>query len=415
MLHRYCCRRRSSSTVVVATFLIRIYRNHQKKKTKKREEEFWICGDGERGVDGNAEIIDLLTLSHCLSASRVLYLALDISPSSSSSSNPATPRFNLHQALELTNSNLTQISLHRKSCRNETMELMVSLMCAWLKKLIKSKHDVVDVVDLLLDMNCVGLKPNFSMIEKVISLYWDMGKNERTVLFVKEVLRREIAYREDGMEGHKGGPTGYLAWKMMTQPSLERARADRQLRKQFCILLWGRCPSIPPGRCLGLAKGRCPLDPCELTGKLDPRHSQRSGNLESINITNFYVRDLLLRNGYDNRGERAERIGKSLVQLKRRRLIALQMVHERLLAMYICAGRGLEAERQLWGMKLVGKEADGDLYDIVLAICASQKEAGSIAQLMSRMGVGNFVAGTKKNDLTVRTFEDLSQAMQVPF
>ncbi|CAL5333983.1 unnamed protein product [Camellia sinensis] len=95
------------------------------------------------------------------------------------------------------------------------MELMVSLMCAWLKKLIKSKHDVVDVVDLLLDMNFVGLKPNFSMIEKVISLYWDMGKNERAVLFVKEVLRQEIAYREDGMEGHKRGPTGYLAWKMM--------------------------------------------------------------------------------------------------------------------------------------------------------------------------------------------------------
>ncbi|KAL7247266.1 hypothetical protein ACSBR2_002226 [Camellia fascicularis] len=65
------------------------------------------------------------------------------------------------------------------------------------------------------------------------------------------------------------------------------------------------------------------------------------------------------------------------------------MVHERLLAMYICAGRGLEAERQLWAMKLVGKEADGDLYDIVLAICASQKEAGPIAQLMSRTGVAS--------------------------
>lgn len=49
------------------------------------------------------------------------------------------------------------------------------------------------------------------------------------------------------------------------------------------------------------------------------------------------------------------------------------VVYERLLAMYICAGRGLEAERQLWEMKLVGKEADRELYDIVLAICASKK------------------------------------------
>lgn len=65
------------------------------------------------------------------------------------------------------------------------------------------------------------------------------------------------------------------------------------------------------------------------------------------------------------------------------------VVHERLLAMYICAGRGIEAERQLWEMKLVGKEPDGDLYDIVLAICASQKEAGATARLLTRMEVSS--------------------------
>lgn len=97
----------------------------------------------------------------------------------------------------------------------ETMELMVSIMCSWVKKLIEGEHDVGDVVDLLVDMDCVGLKPSFSMIEKVISLYWEMEDNEKAVLFVKEVLRRKIAYSEDDAEGHKGGPTGYLAWKMM--------------------------------------------------------------------------------------------------------------------------------------------------------------------------------------------------------
>lgn len=65
------------------------------------------------------------------------------------------------------------------------------------------------------------------------------------------------------------------------------------------------------------------------------------------------------------------------------------IVHERLLAMYICAGRGPEAERQLWEMKLVGKEADGDLHDIVLAICASQKEVSAIQRLLTRMEVTN--------------------------
>lgn len=97
----------------------------------------------------------------------------------------------------------------------ETMELMVSIMCSWVKKLIEEERDVGDVVDLLVDMDCVGLKPSFSMMEKVISLYWEMGEKERSVLFVKEVLRRGIACSEDDGDGHKGGPTGYLAWKMM--------------------------------------------------------------------------------------------------------------------------------------------------------------------------------------------------------
>lgn len=99
----------------------------------------------------------------------------------------------------------------------ETMELMVSLMCGWFKKLIEGNRDVADVVDLLVDMDCVGLKPNFSMIEKVISLYWDAGEKERAVQFVKEVLRRGIGYLNHGKEGNKGGPAGYLAWKMMVR------------------------------------------------------------------------------------------------------------------------------------------------------------------------------------------------------
>lgn len=97
----------------------------------------------------------------------------------------------------------------------ETMELMVSIMCSWVKKLVEEERDVGDVVDLLVDMDCVGLKPSFSMMEKVISLYWNMGEKERSIMFVKEVLRRGIAFAEDDGDGHKGGPTGYLAWKMM--------------------------------------------------------------------------------------------------------------------------------------------------------------------------------------------------------
>ncbi|KAH6795654.1 hypothetical protein C2S51_036640 [Perilla frutescens var. frutescens] len=96
----------------------------------------------------------------------------------------------------------------------ETMELMVSIMCTWVKKMIKERRNVEDVVDLLVDIDYVGLKTSFSMIEKVISLYWDAKEMEETVLFVKEVLRRGISGLDGDREGNKGGPTRYLAWKM---------------------------------------------------------------------------------------------------------------------------------------------------------------------------------------------------------
>ncbi|GKV08404.1 hypothetical protein SLEP1_g20036 [Rubroshorea leprosula] len=80
------------------------------------------------------------------------------------------------------------------------------------------------------------------------------------------------------------------------------------------------------------------------------------------------------------------------------------LIHERLLAMYICAGRALEAERQLWEMKLVGKQADGDLYDIVLAICASQKESNAIARLLTRMEILSSLCKKKTSSWLLRGY-----------
>ncbi|CAA2973330.1 Hypothetical predicted protein [Olea europaea subsp. europaea] len=68
-------------------------------------------------------------------------------------------------------------------------------------------------------MDCVGLKLSFSMIEKVISFYWEVGDKEGAVLFVKEVLRRGITCLHGDTEDNKGGPVGYLAWKIMVEGS----------------------------------------------------------------------------------------------------------------------------------------------------------------------------------------------------
>ncbi|XP_057507383.1 pentatricopeptide repeat-containing protein At2g30100, chloroplastic-like [Actinidia eriantha] len=264
----------------------------------------------------------------------------------------------------------------------ETMELMVSLMCGWVKKLIEEKNDVANVVDLLVDMDCVGLKPNFSMMEKVISFYWEMGEKAGAVAFVREVLRRGISYQDNGEEGHKAGPTGYLAWKMMAEGKYRDAvnlvinLRESGLRPEVYSYLIAMTAVV--NELNEFAKALRKLKGFSKNGLIAELDS------ENVQLVEQYQSDLLadgvrLSNWVTEEGESSLHV----------------MVHDRLLSMYICAGRGLEAERQLWAMKLAGKEADGDRYDIVLAICASQKEAGPIARLMSRMEVTSSIRKKK--------------------
>lgn len=101
----------------------------------------------------------------------------------------------------------------------ETMELMVSIACGWIERLIDTNCGVVDVVALIGEMECVGVEPGFSLVEKVVSLYWERGRKDMAVEFVKEVMRRGgvggYKIGDGNREGEKGGPVGYLAWKMM--------------------------------------------------------------------------------------------------------------------------------------------------------------------------------------------------------
>ncbi|GFP93165.1 pentatricopeptide repeat-containing protein at2g30100 chloroplastic [Phtheirospermum japonicum] len=258
----------------------------------------------------------------------------------------------------------------------ETMELMVSIMCAWVKKLIEGKNKVDDVVDLLVDMDCVGLKTSFSMIEKVISLYWEAGDKEGTISFVKEVLRRGISVLDRDKDGNKGGPAGYLAWKMMEDGNYrDAAKFIIHLREcglkpevySYLIAMTAVVKELNEfAKALRKLKG---FTKAGLVAELD---------MENVRLVEKNQQDLLT-DGLHLSNWAIEEEGPSL----------LGVVHERLLAMYICAGRGNEAEKQLWEMKLMGKEANGDLYDIVLAICASQKEISSVGRLLTRMDVAS--------------------------
>ncbi|CAI9107028.1 OLC1v1006295C1 [Oldenlandia corymbosa var. corymbosa] len=264
----------------------------------------------------------------------------------------------------------------------ETMELMVSIMCGWVKKLIEEKSDTEDVVDLLVDMDCVGLKPSFSMIEKVISLYWEAGEKDAAVLFVKEVLARGIGYSDGQKDEHKGGPTGYLAWKMMVDGKYKDA-----VKLVVSLRECGLKPELYSYLIAMTAVVKELNEVAKALRKL--KGFSKAGAVVEMDAENTllvekYQADLL---------EDGVRLSNWVVQDGGPSLNGI--VHERLLAMYICSGRGVEAEKQLWEMKFVGKEADKDLYDIVLAICASQKEAGAIERLLTRLEVASALSKKK--------------------
>ncbi|XP_059317168.1 pentatricopeptide repeat-containing protein At2g30100, chloroplastic [Lycium ferocissimum] len=273
----------------------------------------------------------------------------------------------------------------------ETMELMVSIMCGWVQKLIGSKSEPGDVVDLLVDMDCVGLNPSFSMVEKVISLYWDAGERDGALSFVKEVLRRRIAYSDGNADGHKAGPTGYLAWKMMEEGNYKGAVKlvmeirDSGLKPELYSYLIAMTAVVKElnefGKALRKLKG---FSTTGLIAELD---------LENLRLVEEYQADMLAK-GVQLSDWLIREGGPSL----------FGVVHERLLAMYVCAGRGIEAERHLWQMKLAGKEVSGDLHDIVLAICASQKELGPISRLLARMEASTSLQKKKTLSWLLRGF-----------
>lgn len=268
----------------------------------------------------------------------------------------------------------------------ETMELMVSIMCGWVKKMIEEEKDVREVVDLLVDMDCVGLKPNFSMMEKAISVYWDLGKKDNAIGFVEEVLSRGIPCLDDyGNDRHKGGPAGYLAWKMMEEGNYRDA-----VKLVIHLKETGLNPEIYSYLVAMTAAVKELNEVAKALRKL--KGFSRAGLIEglddeNINLVENYQSDVL-----------EEGIQMANWLSKEGNPSILSLVHEKLLAMYICAGRGLEAERQLWEMKVMGKEVERYFYDIVLAICAYQGETRAISRLLTTLEATS--ASGKKKTLT---------------
>ncbi|XP_058110350.1 pentatricopeptide repeat-containing protein At2g30100, chloroplastic [Magnolia sinica] len=287
---------------------------------------------------------------------------------------------------------------------SETVELMVTIMCGWVDKMVQGDHAVGDVVGLLKDMECVGLTPRFSMIEKVISVYWEVGKKAEAVMFVRDVLERGVDYTVDGGESNRGGPTGYLAWKMMVDGDY--------LGAVKLVIEFKESGLKPEVYSYLIAMTALVKEQNEFSKAL----RKLKGSMKDGLIPKLDTEDMGLIEKYQS-GLIQDGVRLSDWAIQEGSSGLLGLVHERLLAMYTCAGRGLEAERQLWHMKLAGKEPDRELYDIVLAICASQKEDGSVRRLLARMEAMNLVPGKKTLSWLLRGyikggyFEDASKTL----
>lgn len=270
----------------------------------------------------------------------------------------------------------------------EMMELMVSIACGWIERIIGGDHEVDDVLGLLNEMDCVGLEPGFSMVEKVVSLYWERGKKEEAVEFVKDVMRKGGvgAYSvKDGGGSERGGVVGYLAWKMMVD--------ENYIGAVKSVIEFKHSGLKPEVYSYLIALTALVKEQIEFSKAL----RRLKGSLKAGKIDKLDSRSTSLVNRYQSElisyavclSEWAIHEGSSSISL---------VVYEKLLSIYACAGFGLEAERQIWQMKLLGKEPDRELYDAVLATCACQNEVTSVDRLLA--GIGDRSAEHRKKSLS---------------
>ncbi|CAN6328630.1 unnamed protein product [Urochloa humidicola] len=272
----------------------------------------------------------------------------------------------------------------------ETMELMAAIACGWIERLVGAGGDVADVAALLGEMDCVGLRPGFSLVEKAVALYWDRGEREHAVEFVRDVLRRGGLGTggehgsADG-DGERGGPVGYLAWKMMMDGDYRNAvklvieLKESGLKPEVYSYLIGLTALVKEQK--EFSKALRKLNSSVKDGSISKLDAESMHSIEKYQ-SELLSDGVLLSNWAVEEGS-SEVLG---------------LVHERLLSLYTCAGCGLEAEHQLWEMKLLGREPDTQLYDVILAICASQGEAAAVRRLLA--GVESTSAGRRKKSMS---------------
>ncbi|KAE8812746.1 pentatricopeptide repeat-containing protein [Hordeum vulgare] len=233
----------------------------------------------------------------------------------------------------------------------ETMELMTAIACGWIERLVGAGGDVSDVSALLGEMDCVGLRPGFSLVEKAVALYWDRSERARAVEFVRDVLRRGSVATGGEYDGERGGPVGYLAWKIMM---------DGDYRDAVNLVIEFKESGLKPevySYLIGLTA-------------LVKEQKEFSKALRKLNLS--------VKDG-------------SIAKLDAESMRNIEKYQSKLLGDGVLLSIGQFR-------KAAVREPDTQLYDVVLAICASQGETAAVRRLLA--GVESTSAGRRKKSMS---------------
>lgn len=271
---------------------------------------------------------------------------------------------------------------------DETMELMLSIMSSWLGKLVEEEHPIEDVQSLLTEMNCVGLKVNYEMVETLISLYWDRGKRSEAAQLVKYLLQSG----EGVMDEKKGqDPVAHLIWKMSVSGDYKEAvNLISELKN---------CGLKPNIHSYLTAIVAVVMEQNRFTRAVHKLKSfQRKGKLAELEAWEMEAIDNYQRDLHKD----GEQIAKWAMEENGAEFMG--QIHAELLAMYTVALRSAEAEHHLRQMKLAGTEPASEMYDTVLAICAVEKNLPAVARLMAAMEAAGKTPSKKTFSWLVRGY-----------
>lgn len=249
--------------------------------------------------------------------------------------------------------------------RDETQKLMMSIMYEWVMKLVEGERSVEEVKSLLQDMYCVGLKPEFHIIQGIISSYYDRGRKVDALCFVKKML-------EIGVDDDAEDPVSILVFKMVRSGEQKEAvDVVRTLRGcGFELRLSAYSAAL-----LAIVKEQEQFTMVQRQVRILVQNGTLQ-ELEKQELEAFATYENLLHQEAEEIVRLAEKAGTP---------DKMSSFYERLLAMYCIAGKGLEAERALWQMKFSGREPPMEMYNTVVGVCGYGNHREAAFRVLRRM------------------------------